>query len=344
MNSRLKIIHIILSRGFAGTERSTAESCNSQCEDHDVILICSNKNRRTSGATILNHLDPRVKVIQVSKTGLIKPRLQKILDQEQPDIAHAHLRKPTKLLARCTTNAAKVSTLHIGVNSKEFLKMDALIAISAWQMGHVPKQYRGILRWIRNSLTPHKQPDQFRAQELKNQLGLDNEQFVVGGIGRLSLSKGWDTLIEAFKRADLPNSVLVIIGEGRHKNIFLKKARSSNSDIRFENYKHDVKDYYSIFDVFVCPSREEPMGRVILEALDAATPVIASDIEGPKDILTEYPGTLVPVDNIEQMKNALIKAKDSSKKNIEQVRPVIPIAGFQVSHLRCCKHLKSKLK
>ncbi len=37
--SRLRIAHIILSRGFAGSERATAEMCNAHCEKHDVLLI-----------------------------------------------------------------------------------------------------------------------------------------------------------------------------------------------------------------------------------------------------------------------------------------------------------------
>ena len=111
---RLKIIHVILSRGFAGTERSTAESCNSQCQAHDVVLVCSTRHQRNhSGATILNHIDARVKVIQISPGQFVRSRLQRILDDESPDIVHAHLRKSTRILSRCATRAAKVSTLHI---------------------------------------------------------------------------------------------------------------------------------------------------------------------------------------------------------------------------------------
>ncbi len=315
---RLKIVHVILSRGFAGTERSTAESCNSQSKHHDVVLVCSTKNMRSSsGATILNHIDSHVKVVQVSPGLFLKSRLQKILDEESPDVVHAHLRKPTRLLAGCVTNAVKISTLHIGVNGPEFLQMDALIAISPWQIKNVPKEFKGKLKWIRNSLTPHPHPSAERIKELKSSLLIGPDQFVVGGIGRLSISKGWDTLIEAFDQAAVPDSVLVIIGEGRDKNRLLKQAAKSKSDIRFEAYKHQVKDYYSIFDIFVCPSREEPMGRVILEALDAGTPVIASDIEGPRDMLKEYPGTLVPVDDVSALKKALLRAAQNHQDNTE---------------------------
>ena len=113
---KLKIIHLLFSKGFAGTERSTAESCNAQCETNEVILVCSNKPERSSGASILQHIDPRVKVIKISPRFFLQKNLQKILDTEQPDVIHAHLRRSTRVLAKCKTNAVKVSTLHIGIN------------------------------------------------------------------------------------------------------------------------------------------------------------------------------------------------------------------------------------
>lgn len=321
-SKRLKIVHILFSRGFAGTERSTAESCNSQCNAHDIVLVCSKRHqRRKSGASILNHLDPRVKVIQVSPGLFLQSRLQKIIDAENPDITHAHLRKSTRLISKCKTNAAKISTLHIGVNSPQFLNMDALIAISPWQLNNVPKAFKGELRWIRNSLTPHPHPTEERVEQLKKELEVNESQFVVGGIGRLSSSKGWETLIKAFHHANIPNSVLIIIGEGREKDKLIKQASNFKIDFRVEDYKHLVKDYYATFDVFVCPSKEEPMGRVVLEALDSGVPVIASNIEGPKDILSEYPGTLFPVNDYSALASALQQAYRNSIDGIPNVRP-----------------------
>ena len=303
---KLKIVHVLFSKGFAGTERSTAESCNFQCQDHEVTLVCSKNNTRGSGASILKHLDPSVKVIQISPRFFIKRNLQRHLDAIQPHVVHAHLRRATRVLAQCQTDAAKVSTLHIGVNGPQFLEMDALIAISPWQLKQVPQAYAGKVQWIRNSLSPHPMPSENVRLDLRREMG--DAKFIIGGVGRMSKSKGWDLLIEAFKRAHLPQTKLVLIGEGRDKEKLVKLA--GHPDILFLDYKHNIKDYYSAFDVFVCPSREEPMGRVILEAMDAGTPVIASDIEGPKDILSEFPGQLFPSENIAALEAALVNAHE----------------------------------
>ena len=312
MNS-LRIIHVLFSRGFAGTERSTAESCNEQCKTNEVTLICLKNNKRRSGASIIEHLDPAVNVVYVSLRILLTSTVQKIIDQVQPHVIHAHLRRATRVLAKCKTNAAKISTLHIGVNSPAFLKMDALIAISPWQLEHVPPEYQGAVRLIKNSLTPHKKPDDARLKKLRGEITTVPSKFIVGGVGRMSNSKGWDTLINAFSQAQLSNAVLVLIGEGRDEKK-LRALAAKNTDIIFLGFKRGIKDYYHAFDVFVCPSREEPMGRVILEAIDAGTPVIASDIEGPKDILSEYPGQLFPVDDVNALSRALKCSYDNRDK------------------------------
>ncbi|SMF59483.1 Glycosyltransferase [Alteromonadaceae bacterium Bs31] len=198
--------------------------------------------------------------------------IQAILDEWKPDIVHAHLRRATRLLANCNTSAAKVSTLHIGVNGPHFLNMDALIAISPWQLDQVPKSFGGRVQWIRNSLVPHPRPSANKIRELRNEFGCNESTFVIGGVGRLSQSKGWDILIEAFKKAGLENAILVLVGDGSEaKN--LKKLAGQAPTIQFLGFKHNIKDYYAAFDVFVCPSREEPMGRVILEAMDAGVDV-----------------------------------------------------------------------
>lgn len=306
---RLKIAHVLLSRGFAGTERSTVESCNYQCAQHDVILIIRKGQGKSSGAGVIEKLDPRVRILEVAARFFTRRNIQSIVDEEQPDVLHAHLRRATRLLSKIKSAAAKVSTLHIGINGAQFLEMDGLIAISPWQLDTIPRHYRGEARWIRNSLEPHPKPSAEQVRVLRKALGVSEGTFLIGGVGRLCDSKGWDVLIKAFKQAKLDNSKLILIGEGRARRQLQKEA--SGHAIQFLGFQHNVKDYYPIFDVFVCPSREEPMGRVILESIDAGVPVIASDAAGPKDILNEYPGRLVPVNDVAALAQALIDAKKS---------------------------------
>jgi glycosyltransferase involved in cell wall biosynthesis len=68
--------------------------------------------------------------------------------------------------------------------------------------------------------------------------------------------------------------------------------------VHLAGYRADVKDCYQAFDLFVCPSRREPLGRVVLEALDAGTPVLASATDGPSELHARHGGDLFPVGDV----------------------------------------------
>ena len=87
--------------------------------------------------------------------------------------------------------------------------------------------------------------------------------------------------------------------------------------MQFVGFRRDVKDLYQAFDLFVCPSRYEPFGRVIAEALDGGVPVIACDSEGPRDLARRYPIDLVPVDDAAQMAAALRRHHAAGRRRIE---------------------------
>jgi glycosyltransferase involved in cell wall biosynthesis len=78
----------------------------------------------------------------------------------------------------------------------------------------------------------------------------------------------------------------------------VRQARAAGERVHLAGYRADVKDYYQAFDLFVCPSRREPLGRVVLEALDAGTPVLASATDGPAELLARHGGDLVPVGDV----------------------------------------------
>ena len=58
----------------------------------------------------------------------------------------------------------------------------------------------------------------------------------------------------------------------------------------------------------MCPSRHEPFGFVLLEALDAGVPVIASDTPGPREVLSGSPSTFFPVGDVDALASLLREA------------------------------------
>lgn len=293
----MRIAHLLLSRGFAGTERATAEMCNAHGREHAVLLIIRRDHRGAGGASIRDRLDPGVQVIEVGRwwpRGAIRAALARFA----PDVVHAHLRRATRLLAHIQPNAATIATLHLSVNGPHFAAMDGLICIAAWQRRDIPRDYRGLTFFINESIIPARrlQPQQILA--LRAELGVSGSQYLIGAVGRLARSKGFDVLIEAFQRAALPNAHLAILGDGRELR---RLQRLAGPAVSLPGFRAEVKDYYQAFDLFVCPSRREPLGRVVLEALDAGAPVLATATDGPKELLERYGGDLVPIGDIDAL-------------------------------------------
>jgi glycosyltransferase involved in cell wall biosynthesis len=288
---------MLLSRGFAGTERATAEMCNAHVREHALLLILRRGNRGAGGASIRDHLDRRVQVIEV---GNWWPRaaVRTALERFAPDVVHAHLRRSTRVLARIRPDAATIATLHLSVNGPHFAAMNGLICIAAWQQRDIPRDYRGQSFFINESMIPARrlEPEEIAAR--RAELGVCGPEYLIGAVGRLAYSKGFDLLIEAFRRAALPTARLAILGAGREQARLARLARQAGPRVKLTGFRGDVKEYYQAFDLFVCPSRREPLGRVVLEALDAGVPVLASAADGPAELLARFGGDLVPVGDV----------------------------------------------
>jgi glycosyltransferase involved in cell wall biosynthesis len=297
----MRIMHVILSRGFAGSERTVAQLANTQCREHEVMLVLKRSHRNRAGVSITQWIDPRVQIVEVGN-WFPRAAIAAAIDEFRPDVIHAHLRRSTKLLAQIRPSAATVVTLHITVNGPHFADMDGIICIARWQQKVIPAGYRGRVLQINPGYIPHYRLARTQIEELRRELGVQPDEFLIGGVGRLSRKKGFDVLIEAFRRADLPKSKLVILGEGSERR---RLQRLCTPDITLPGFRANIKGYYQAFDLFVCPSRQEPFGFVLLEALDAGVPIIASNALGPSEVLGSYPGAIFPVDDVDALASLL---------------------------------------
>jgi glycosyltransferase involved in cell wall biosynthesis len=130
-------------------------------------------------------------------------------------------------------------------------------------------------------------------------------------VGRLNQVKGIEYLIKAFyELKDTYPYNLVLVGSGPDKSRLKKMVASLNIESRvkfipwLDNIK--LKEYYSKCSVFVLPSLFETFGVVILEAMASSKPVIASDIMGPRDIITHSNnGFLFEKENVQELKKYL---------------------------------------
>jgi glycosyltransferase involved in cell wall biosynthesis len=117
-------------------------------------------------------------------------------------------------------------------------------------------------------------------------------------MGRLHRAKAFDVLLAALTR--LPTAHAFIAGDGPERHPLATLARQAGIADRahFLGWRTDTAALLAACDVLVCPSRQEPLGNVILEAFSAAKPVVASMAEGPSWLLEGGTrGILVPTDS-----------------------------------------------
>lgn len=133
---------------------------------------------------------------------------------------------------------------------------------------------------------------------------------VILGVGRLDFLKGWDFLIEALGslRRDV-EAHLIILGEGVLKPDLLEQAAELDLTpaIDIIGFRSNPYAWMAASDVLVLPSRSEGFGTVLVEAMAAGVPVVASDcFSGPNEILGggSY-GLLVPVGDVQSLADAI---------------------------------------
>ncbi|MBU0652909.1 MAG: glycosyltransferase family 4 protein, partial [Proteobacteria bacterium] len=142
--------------------------------------------------------------------------------------------------------------------------------------------------------------DLYQPSEAKAFLGIPPEMTVVGTVGRLTSVKGQEVLIRAaselIRRGE--KFFLVLLGDGELRRDLEQLALRLGiaEAVRFFGWRPDVAQVMALFDIFCLPSRNEGMGKVLVEAMAMGKPIIASSIGGIPDIVRSGEnGILVPV-------------------------------------------------
>jgi len=135
--------------------------------------------------------------------------------------------------------------------------------------------------------------------KIKKELGIPESSLLVGTVGRLVPVKGPEFLIEASKiiLTKYPDSYFIFAGDGPLRQSLEMKARRMGvrENIIFLGWRDDVPRIISILDVFVLPSLNEGMGRVLVEAMALRKPIVASRVGGIPDLVAHGKnGFLVP--------------------------------------------------
>lgn len=143
-------------------------------------------------------------------------------------------------------------------------------------------------------------------------LGVKDDEFVVGAVGRIDPVKNYATMIEAFHIASSKhqNLKMIIVGDGPdYKGVDIKIKDMGLSDrILMLGSRDDIPRLLNCFDAFIQPSLYEGLSNTILEAMAAGLPIIASRVGGNPDVIRENEnGLLFSPTDIEGLSKAIEK-------------------------------------
>jgi glycosyltransferase involved in cell wall biosynthesis len=154
--------------------------------------------------------------------------------------------------------------------------------------------------------------------EARQKLNLPPDKIIIGSIANLYPNKGLDILLESAAWLNDPRQIFVIIGAGPEMPKLQDQIHRLHLEIKFL-LLGTVKNAASMlkaFDIFVLPSRKEGFPFVLLEAMQAGLPIIATDVGGNQEALAGA-GLIIPAQNIEKLGSAIRTLSNDAAKTLK---------------------------
>jgi len=127
-------------------------------------------------------------------------------------------------------------------------------------------------------------------------IGLREDGFLIGWVGRLSGEKGPDLLLDALVHlTDLPVTVSVVGNGSEHRSLAARARRLGVERlVRWHGTVPDAGRCFAAFDVFVLSSHTEGTPIVLFEAMAAGVPIVTARVGGVPDVVSAAEAVLVP--------------------------------------------------
>lgn len=197
------------------------------------------------------------------------------------------------------------------------------------------------------------------AAGLRAEFGLTRQDLLVTNVGRITWWKGQDYFLQAMAevKRSLPNAKALIVGSDQgvatdvayHSKLEKLVSDLNLSDcVKFTGFRTDIPRIMAASDVVVHSSSEpEPFGRVIVEAMAAGCPVVATAAGGVPEIIENLSsGLLVPPKNVEKMATAIVHLLQNQKQVRSACQQAQKLVGERFSvrqHVTQVQHLYQKL-
>jgi len=180
---------------------------------------------------------------------------------------------------------------------------------------------------VRNAINPEDYYFPEFRQRIRDELGINSGSIAIGFTGRIAPAKNLDILLKAFAEAlsEKHDIQLVIIGHGEQQPDLERLAAELNisNSVIWTGFRSDIPHLLAGLDIYVQPSSNEGLSLSLLEAMAAGKVVIATDVGGTSEVVTEnVTGILIPPHSVKALKSAITQLLGN-----EQLRTDLANAG-----------------
>jgi glycosyltransferase involved in cell wall biosynthesis len=200
-------------------------------------------------------------------------------------------------------------------------KSDKIIVVSKAVEKHLIEKYKvdkEKITQIYNFVKPFDPPKKEEISNLKEELGIQEDEKVLLFIGRIGYIKGCDVLISAFEKLSDKYPYLRLMMIGNFESDGLKESTMKNDRIIYLSPTDDIYKYYYLSVIVLLPSRIDPFPYVMLEAGLAKKPFIGGKTGGIAEFIEDGIGGLLvnpgDVNNLVEKVEQLLNDSSLSKK------------------------------
>ena len=269
--------------------------------------------------------------------------LKSLIQEDILDIAHIHLYAPdscrTAILAASMAGVPIITTEHLYSEVTTFRRyvlkwlsqvlIDKIIAVSESVKENLIRKRRirsSKIETIPNSVDLSCISGDISNKEnitnIRRSITIDNNTILIGTVAAFFARKGHEFLLKAASQIidNHPNTKFIFIGEGslRAEMEKITKDLGLTKNVEFLGYIENVLPYYLIFNIFVLPSLGEGMPLTLLEAMAMGMPVIATAVDGNKELVVNgETGLLVPPKDVSALTKAIEYMIENPRKTKE---------------------------
>lgn len=318
-NTPITVAHLVASPFLGGPERQILGLADALCQDYRSVFLCFAENGKAKPfvnaaqaaghlAITLEHNHPRLLACATEATrhlGLLGAQLL-VTHNYKPNmvglLAAARRHIPIIAVSRGWTWATAKVRVYERLDRVMLRQMHRVVCVSEGQAQKV--RASGVdeqrIRVIRNAIdvsrfAPPREPSHKRLRSLFARPPVH----IVIAVGRLSPEKGYEQLVTAAQRvcASRDDTGFVLIGDGPERQQLREQIQAAGLGNRviLAGFRDDVDQLLPDATVLVQSSYTEGMPNVVLEAMAASVPVVATDVGGTGELVVHGgTGMLVP--------------------------------------------------